>query len=143
MEFIELLNASNIDEDTKFKRSINFIAYFSTKDFKHKDVILSIISKLHHDTQFLRGNSDLILLNSIRRICRHLVEVCKCTGDEIQKAFKSIHIYEFDMQEFKELESVKFMNAEWIVLRQIKTNMTALWLMLQEVCLEAVKEYRL
>ena len=132
VEFIELLNASNIDEDTKFKRSIDFISYFSTKDFKHKDVILSIISKLHHNTQFLRGNSDLILLNSIRRICKHLVEVCKCTDDEIQKAFENIHIYEFDIQEFKELEGVKYMNAEWIVLRQIKTNMTALWLLLQE-----------
>ena len=120
---ITILNESEIVEETKFKRSIDFIAYFTTKDFKCKDEILSIISKLHYAAQFLSDTSDMILVRSISHICNHLTKECGCTDDEIRKAFENFLIEEFDVQDKEHLEIVKYLNVSWIILR--KTGVSA------------------
>ena len=80
--------------------------------------MLSIISTLRYSTLFLSDTSDLVLLRSISHICNHLTKECGCTDDEIRKAFGNIHIDEFDVQEMENLESVKYLNVSWIILRK-------------------------
>ena len=123
---ITILDKSEIDEETKFKRSIDFIAYFATKDFKCKGEILSTISTLHYAAQFLSDTSDMILVRSISHICNHLTQECGCTDDEIRKAFENFLIEEFDVQEMENLESAKYLNVSWIILRQIKIGVSAI-----------------
>ena len=123
---ITLLNESEIDEETKFTRSIDFIAYFAVKDFGDKQELLAIISTLHYSTLFLSDTSDMILVRSISLICKHLTKECECTDDEIRKAFENILIKEFDIQDKENLESVKYLNVSWVILRQVETSVPAI-----------------
>ena len=127
---IAILNESEIDEETKFKRSTDFITYFVTKDFGYKQELLAIISTLHYSTLFLSDTSDMILVRSISHICNHLSKECGCTDDEIRKAFKNFYIDEFDVQDMENLESVKYLNVSWIILR--KTGVSAVRSILED-----------
>ena len=120
-KLLAILDKSNLDIETKFKRSVDFIAYCLNADFTCKDTILSMIAKLSYNAEFLSDTSDAILLNSIAHICKHLAEVCSCNGDEIRKAFKELLINEFDMHDLHRLEIVKYLNIEWVILRKIKS----------------------
>ena len=122
-KLLAVLKESRLDNDTKFKRYIDFIAYFLTEDFQHKDAILSMTSSIEYEIAFLKDTSDAILLNSIAHICKHLDEVCSCNGDEIRRAFNKFSIKELDIQDLQRIESVKYLNIEWIVLRLIKTDL--------------------
>ena len=85
-DVIMALNVSELDEETKFKRSIAFLSFFLNKDLKDKKFILLLIKKLR-----FYGSSEVRDSSNLLNICNHLVEVCACNENDIRMAFANVY----------------------------------------------------
>ena len=114
----KIITESEVDERTKFKSSIQIVAYFLSTDFKGKDFLISLLQKLNY-----RGFSDVIDSNNMMHICNYLKEVCKCDINEVSMALENIWFVTSEVQHLDNLVFVQYVkNVERIKLRGISKD---------------------
>ena len=134
-KIIKLLNRSELDVGTKFKRSITFMSYFLSNNFKDKKVIISFTAQLH-----FKGRLDVMDSYNLVTICNYLVRDCRCEEGEVRMAFKNVHITQFYVNELKHLNCVKYMDVDQIWLCNLNTSINAVRSTLKESVFGKCKE---
>ena len=125
---INIITESTVDERTKFKSSVQIIAYFLSEKIKNKEFLISLIEQIN-----FCGYSDLMDSNNIMHICDHLVEVCGCNDNDLRMAFQNISLVTFEVKRLEHLKFIRYAaKAERIILCDIDKDWKSIQLKLDE-----------
>ena len=126
MEFLNsilnFLAQSELDRDTKFRRSL--------------DIIICFLNRYSSDKQSMISNIELLSCNNLysfvedtRKLSyvkEHLVNVCKCNKSELAVAFNNLSIGWFYVNEFEAIQVVQYLgNVKWIIVFDIACSLSA------------------
>ena len=125
---LEKINGASLNDDTKFKRSIEIISCFLSNDFNDREFLLRNISKVSFE-----GSLEFMDSNYLLNICNHLDFVYDCNESSIQSALESLKIQKFNVNNWSPLQCVKYLNVVRIGLNELKTDVNEILLKLEDI----------
>ena len=136
-DVIKIMNGCKFDERTKFLNSIDIIVSCLNDDVADKSIFLSTVQMLNtenvqtkYDDSSEQYKGIVLFVEQSKKlysIYKHMVNTYKCNVDELCIAFGHIHVQQFDVNDFKMIECVKYFgnDVRTIILTNMKLNVNA------------------